>query len=65
MEATFLDFVARVAAAPSDADHEDLLRRAVREVAASRMDPAAGADRERHYPRMSRDARATCRERQR
>lgn len=46
MEATFLDFVARVAAAPSDGDHEDLLRRAVREVAASRMDPAAGADRE-------------------
>lgn len=46
MQATFLDFVARVAAAPSDADLEDLLRRAVREVAASRMDPADGADRE-------------------
>jgi hypothetical protein len=45
MEATFLDFVARVAAAPSDADREGLLRRAVREVAASRMDPAVGADR--------------------
>jgi hypothetical protein len=42
MDAAFLDFIARAAAAPPEVDLEDLLRRATREVAASRMDPGAG-----------------------